>query len=156
VGVKYLGFNLSRSNPLTCIALPPTVIMAHGADALTARADPARGARVVVAACVVVGLATAAAIGYGLMYRAQVHWRITVVIVLLLAVLAMEARRPRPWAVALALALTLATISFPQILRQSRLRIATSSSLTECLRAALPEGCRHAVASPGVNVLRRT
>ena len=77
----------------------------------------------VVAACVVVGLATAAAIGYGLAYGAPVHWRMTLVISLLLVLLAMEARGPRPWAVALALALTLATISYPQILRQSRLRI---------------------------------
>jgi hypothetical protein len=153
VGVKYLGFNLSRSNPLACITLPLTVIMAYGADALAARADPLRATRVVVAACVVVGLATAAAIAYGLMYGAPVHWQMTLDIALLLAMLAMEARAPRRWAVVLALTLTLATISFPQILRQPRASIATSSPLTERLRAVLPEGSRYAVASPGVNVL---
>jgi hypothetical protein len=84
------------------------------------------------------------------MYGAPIYWRSMLVTLLLLALLA---RWTRPWAVVLALALTLATTSFPQILRQSRFRIATSSSLTERLRSALPEASRYAVASPGVNVL---
>ncbi|HVP99794.1 MAG TPA: hypothetical protein VMS87_11295, partial [Roseiarcus sp.] len=82
-----------------------------------------------------------------------VHWRMTLIVGSLLVLFAVQARRTRAWAITLALAVTLATISFPLMLRQPRARIATSSALTERVRAALPRGSRFAHVPPDVNVL---
>lgn len=153
LSVKYLGFNLSRSNPLGSIMLPLTIIVAYGADALIKRSKPGELSRVVwfavasVLAVIIVGL------GFGLTQAISIRWGMVLAMLILVGLLAAQHQTTRPVLLIAALFTVLATVSYPLMLRQDPAQIATTSPLVEEVRANLPTGSRFAVAAPGLSVL---
>lgn len=153
LGIKYLGFNLSRSTPLGSIMLPLTIIVAYGVDALVKRAKVGEHSRVVwfaAASClavIIVGLF------YGVTQAIPIRWGMALVMLMLVGLLAAQHQKSRPVLLIAALILVLATISYPLMLRQDPAQIATTSPLVEKVRANLPAGSRFAVAAPGLSVL---
>lgn len=153
LGVKYLGFNLSRSTPLGSIMLPLTIIVAYGVDALDKRTEPGELSRVVwfaaasVLAVIVVGL------GFGLSQAITIRWGMALTMLMLVGLLAAQHKKNRPVLLITALVTVLVTISYPLMLRQDPVQIATTSPLVEKVRANLPTDSRFAVASPGLLVL---
>lgn len=154
LGVKHLGFNLSRSTPLGSIMLPLTIIVAYGADALVKRSKPGELSRVVwlatasVLAVIVVGL------GFGLAQAIPIRWGMVLVMLTLVGLLAAQHQKTRPVLLIATLVMVLATISYPLMLRQDPAQIATTSLLVEKVRANLPAGSRYAAAAPGLSVLQ--
>lgn len=152
-GVKYLGFNLSRSTPLGSIMLPLTVIVAFGVDALVKRIASANLPWVVLFASVAVAGIVAAGVAYGISVSIPIRWGMVLLMAMLTSVLAAQYRTTRPSLVVAALVMVLATTSYPLMLRQDPAEIATSSPLLDKVRANLPKGTRFAVASPGILAL---
>ena len=152
-GVKYLGFNLSRSTPLGSIMLPLTIIVAYGADALVKRSKPGELSRVVwlatacVLAVIVVGL------GFGLANAIPIRWGMVLAMLMLVGLLAAQHQKTRAVPLIVALVTVLTTISYPLMLRQDQALIATTSPLVDRVWANLPAGSRYAVAAPGLSVL---
>lgn len=93
LGVKYLGFNLSRSSPLGSIMLPLTIIVAYGADALLKRSRPGELSRVVwlaigcVLAVIVIGL------GFGLAHAIPIRWGMVLAMLMLVGLLAAQQKK---------------------------------------------------------------
>ncbi|HCS29392.1 MAG TPA: hypothetical protein DIW43_18190, partial [Spongiibacteraceae bacterium] len=152
-GVKYLGFNLSRSTPLGGIMLPLTVITAFSVDALTKRIRQVDRAKIVffsgALTIVVIGIGTA----YGMSQQAPVRWELITGMLLASGLLIAQYDQPRPLLLVIALASVVAMTSYPLILRQNPGQIAMTSPLVETIRKNLPQGSRYAVATPGVSVL---
>lgn len=153
LGVEYLGFNLSRSNPLGIITLPFMAIVAFGADALVRRVNSEKMPGFVLWASLgalgVVGIAVLYGMSQNLPIRSEVAW----VMLLMIAMLSAQYNRTRPVYLVLALAIFLMTVSYPLMLRQNMDSIVTTSPLVERIRRNLPEGSRYAVASPGISAL---
>lgn len=153
LGVKFLGFNLSRSTPLGTIMLPLTVIVAFGVDALVKRSDPMKVSSATMAATICILAVIMIGVGYGLCYSLPIRWGMVLLMLSVVGVLAAQYHKARPWLIILALMVILASISYPLMLRQNPGQIATTSPLVERVRANLPEGSRFAVASPGISAL---
>ena len=151
--VKYLGFNLSRGNPLGYLLLPFTIIVAYGADAQVKRSKPGELSRVVwlatacVLAVIVIGLA------FGLARAIPIRWGLVLAMLMLVGLLTAQHQKTRPVLLIATLVLVLAIISYPLMLRQDPVQIATTSPLVEKVRENLPGGARFAVAAPGLSVL---
>jgi hypothetical protein len=152
-GVKYLGFNLSRSTPLGSITLPLTVITAYGVDTLLKRTMPAKLSRaaMISSACVVAAIAVG--LSYGITQAVPIRWGMLLLMLLLAALLAAQHRETRPVLLLTAMVAVLISISYPLMLRQDRAQIATTSPLVETIRKNLPLRSRFAVAAPGVSAL---
>lgn len=152
-GVKYLGFNLSRSTPLGSIMLPLSVITAFAVDALDRRGRPWELARTV--GCGVAGVVAVIAVGlaFGLAHGVGIRWNEVFAMLVLAALLAMQVRVTIPASWILMLGIVLAAISYPLMLRQDPTQIAKTSPLVEKIRADLPVDSRFAVAAPGLSVL---
>lgn len=151
-GVRHLGFNLSRSNPIGILILPVCLIAAHGADALL---QPQREAGIVRA----IALAAAGTLGgavlavvFALAANLPVRWGVVALACVATTLLAAQWNQTRPVLLLAALVLIGAYVSFPLMLRQDEASIARTSPLVEELRARLPEGSRLAMISP-VSVL---
>jgi hypothetical protein len=152
-GVKHLGFNLSRTNPLCCLLLPLTIISAYGVDGLLKGVAGAGRSRAVwIAACAVaatlVGALVLSRIA-DLPIRLGVLTGMTAMLVLLL----WQLRSKHP---ALLLAVTVMSMvitTAPLMLHQEPRQIATTSPLADKIRAELTAGARFAVAAPGLSVL---
>ena len=153
LGVKYLGFNLSRSTPLGSIMLPLTIIVAYGVDALVKRAKPGELSSVVWFATASVLAVFVVGLSFGLTQAIPIRWGMVLAMLILLGFLAAQHRKTRPELLVAALVTVLATISYPLMLRQDPAQIATTSPLVEKVRANLPVGSRFAVAAPGLSVL---
>ncbi|MDR3089482.1 MAG: hypothetical protein LBU39_06665 [Desulfobulbaceae bacterium] len=152
-GVKYLGFGLSRSNPLGMIMLPSLVIAAFGFDAFLRAADTKKRRAAVFFASFMCLAMVGAALAFAHFVQANIRWSFVAAMVFVLLLLAGQWNKPRPLLSVVALATTLATVSFPLMLRQNPEHIATSSPLVEKIRKNLPPGSRFAVAAPGLGVL---
>jgi hypothetical protein len=152
VGVRFLGFNVSRSTPLGTVMLPLMIIAAYGVDALTQRSG---GPKPFVIGATVAGLSAIIGLGiaYGLLQSVEIRWMQILAFIAMGALLAAQFLRPRPVLVVLALILVLLTVSRPLLLRQDPAHIATTSPLIDQIRASLPAGSRFAVASPGISAL---
>ena len=153
LGVKYLGFNLSRSNPLGSITLPLSVITMFGIDALASRSRHGElGTAVLVG-----GAITLLIIGTGVIFGASQHltirWGVAAGMLLEIGLLFAQYRTPHNLLLVLAVALTLAISSSPLILRQDPAQIAMRSPLVETVRQNLLPDSRYAVATPGISVL---
>ena len=153
LGVKYLGFNLSRSSPLGSIMLPLTIIVAYGVDALVKRTKAGEHSRVV-------WFATASGLGviivglcFGLTQAIPIRWGMVLAMLMLVGLLAAQHQKTRPVLLIAALVIVLATISYPLMLRQDPAQIATTSHLVDKVRANLSAGSRFAVAASGLSVL---
>jgi hypothetical protein len=153
LGVKYFGFNLSRSTPLGSIMLPLTIIVAYGADALVKRSMSGELSRVVWIAAASVVAVLAIGLGFGLSQAVPIRWGIVLAMLILVGLLAAQHQRTHFVLLIAALVTVLATISSPLILRQIPAEIATTSPLVEKMRANLPTGSRFAVAAPGLSIL---
>ncbi|MDF0605551.1 hypothetical protein HZU77_007800 [Neisseriaceae bacterium TC5R-5] len=151
--VKYLGFNLSRGNPLSFLLLPFTIIVAYGADALLKRTAHGELAAVITVATAGVLAVLAIGVGFGLSQAFSIRWWMVLLMLVLTVLLAAQHPQTRPPLLLAALVIVLAAISFPLMLRQDPAQIATTSHLVEKVRANLPTGSRFAVAAPGLSVL---
>ncbi|MDP3696058.1 MAG: hypothetical protein Q8R42_08095, partial [Desulfocapsaceae bacterium] len=153
LGVKYFGFNLSRSTPLGSIMLPLTIIVAYGADALVKRSMSGELSRVVWIAVASVVAVLAIGLGFGLSQAVSIRWGIVLAMLILVGLLAAQHQRTHFVLLIAALVTVLTTISYPLILRQIPAEIATTSPLVEKMRVNLPTGSRFAVAAPGLSIL---
>lgn len=152
--VKYLGFNLSRSNPTGSLMLPLTVVAAYGADALIRRVQTNRHSWTVVWVTLSLLLGLLVAVVYGLGQGLDIRWGIIAMTLLVISLLAAQFDRPRPTLLIAALLAVGIYLSFPLMLRQEPAQIATSSPLLEKIRDNLPPDSRYAVISPGLAVLQ--
>ncbi len=153
LGVRHMGFHLSRSTPLGSALLPLSIIVAHGVDALVHRPpSPRRSLAVWLAAASVVAI-LAGGVAFGVARGTGVRWGMAAVVLTVAGLLAGQRRRVRPRLVLAALVIVLAAIAHPLMLRQDPGRIATTSPLVETVRAELPPGARFAIAAPGLPVL---
>lgn len=152
MGVKYLGFNLSRSNPIGLAILPLTIIVAYGVDALVKRTAPEELSRTVRVAAATVLIIIVAGVGVGLTQSVSVRWGMAIILVMIVLLL-VQATRTHLGLTIPALLLVGATVSFPLMLRQYPAQIAMTSPLVEKVRANLPVGSRFAVAAPEIPVL---
>lgn len=153
LGVKYLGFNLSRSNPLGSITLPLTVTVAYGVDALAKRFEPGKLSWAVLVAAASILAIIAIGLVYGLALKLPIRWGMFLVMLVLAGLLAAQYHKTRPALFVMALVTVLVSISYPLMLRQDPTHIATTSPLVEKVRANLPDGSRFGVAAPGIIAL---
>ncbi len=153
LGVTYLGFNLSRSNPLGSIMLPLTVVVAYGADALVSRSQSRDISRVVWIAAATVVFAIAIGLGYGHGQGLGTRFGMMAAMLIMVVLFVEQRKKTHPVLLVAALGLTMGVISFPLMLRQDPAQIATTSPLVEKVRANLADGARFAVAAPGLAVL---
>lgn len=153
LGVKFLGFNLSRSTPLGSIMLPLTIIVAYGVDALVKRVSPGELSGLVWVAVATVLAVIVVGLGFGLTQAISVRWEMVLAMLILVGFLAAQNQITHPVLLVAALAMVLATISYPLMLHQDPAQIATTSPLVEKVRANLPGGSRFAVAAPGLSAL---
>lgn len=153
LGVKYLGFNLSRSTPLGSIMLPLTIIVAYGADALVKRTKPGELKREVWFATASVLTVIVIALGFGLTHVISIRWGMFIAMLILVGLLTAQVSKTHPVLLITALVMVLTIISYPLMLRQELAEIATTSPLVEKLRVNLPDGSRFAVAAPSLLVL---
>jgi hypothetical protein len=153
LGIHYFGFNLSRSNPLGCILLPLTMIVAHGVEALMNRTVPGEHAGVIALAATSLGAVLALGVAFGLQQAVPIRWEIVFATAALIVIFVAQARHTRPGLLVAAMITVMVLISSPLMLHQDPARIAMTSPLVEKVRANLPAGSRFAVAAPGVAVL---
>jgi hypothetical protein len=153
LGVKYLGFNISRSSPLGSIVLPITVIVAFGVDALVKRATPGKLSRLTLLASVCIIGVIAIGLIYGWSQAIPIRLGMVMVMLMVTALLAAQYDKTRPMLLIAALVILLMTISYPLMLRQDMRDIATTSPLVEQARKSLPDSSRFAVAAPGISAL---
>ncbi|MGH8557434.1 MAG: hypothetical protein ACRESZ_08235, partial [Methylococcales bacterium] len=153
LGIKYLGFNLSRTSPLGSITLPLTIIVAHGVDALVKRRSPGQLSKQVSVAVICVLVILVIGICFGFHQAISIRWSLVPVILGMTGLLALQQRKTRPALLIAALIMVLATSSFPLMLHQDPKKIATTSPLVERLRLNLPGDTRFAVAAPGISAL---
>ena len=153
LGVKYFGFNLSRSTPLGGIMLPLTVITAFGIDALVKRVHHRQCSRAVFVGGVVTLVVVALAVAFGISQYVPIRWGVVVGLLAVSGLLIAQYDRTRPTLLMLALASVLVMTSYPLMLKQDPAQIAMTSPLVGQVRGNLPSGSRYAVAAPGVSVL---
>lgn len=153
LGVKYFGFNLSRSTPLGSIMLPLTVITAFGIDALAKRTDHRQFSRAVFVGGAVTLIVVALGVAFGISQHVPIRWGLVVGLLGVSGLLIAQYDRTRPTLLMLALASVLVMTSYPLMLKQDPAQIAMTSPLVEQVRGNLPSGSRYAVAAPGVSVL---
>lgn len=153
LGIKYLGFNISRSNPLGSIMLPLTIIMAYGADALIKRTRVGALSRQVYIGVASALMVVVFGLAFGFVNDVSIRWGMVLSVLILLGLLAAQYNTTSHVMLLVALILVLVTISYPLMLRQDPAQIATVSPLIEKLRKNLPEDSRFAVAAPGLLVL---
>lgn len=153
LGVKYFGFNLSRSTPLGSIMLPLTVITAFGIDALAKRTDHTQFSRAVFVGGTVTLIVVALGVAFGILQHVPIRWGLVVGLLAVSGLLIAQYDQTRPMLLMLALASVLVMTSYPLMLKQDPAQIAMTSPLVEQVRGNLPSGSRYAVAAPGVSVL---
>lgn len=153
LGVKYFGFNLSRSTPLGTIMLPLTAITAFGIDALAKRTYHHQFASAVFVGGAVTLVVIAIGVAYGISQRVPIRWGLVVGLLMVSALLIAQYDRTRPTLLMLTLASVLVMTSYPLMLKQDPAQMAMTSPLVEKVRENLPPGSRYAVAAPGVSVL---
>ncbi|MGI6639021.1 MAG: hypothetical protein ACOX4Z_08265 [Desulfobulbus sp.] len=153
LGVKYFGFNLSRSTPLGSIMLPLTVITAFGIEALAKRTDHRQFSRAVFVGGAVTLVVVALGVAFGISQHVPIRWGLVVGLLAVSGLLIAQYDRTRPTLLMLALASVLVMTCYPLMLKQDPAQIAMTSPLVEQVRGNLPSGSRYAVAAPGVSVL---
>ncbi|HEY9878634.1 MAG TPA: hypothetical protein V6D29_09280, partial [Leptolyngbyaceae cyanobacterium] len=154
IGVKYLGFNLSRSTPLGSILLPLTIVVAHGANALIERNPTGKLSRSVGVAIACIFVVIAIGLGFSFYQGITVRWSIVLSLLVLAGLLTAQYRKTQPFLLLIALAMVLVSTSYPLMLRQAPDQIATTSPLVEKVRAHLPVGSRFAIATPGISFIQ--
>lgn len=149
-GVRYMGFNLSRSTPLGVIILPLTMIAAHGVNAMAARFRSRTTAVTLAIFATVVCLAVA----FGFYWTAglSIRWSIILATLVVICLLALQVTSFRPAFLTAALAVVGAYISFPLMLRQPAAQT-LASPVVDKIIAATGSGSRFAIAAPGPGVL---
>jgi hypothetical protein len=153
LGVKFLGFNLSRSTPLGSIMLPLTVIVAYGVDALIKRSIPGQLSGILWIAVTSILAVLLLGVGFGFSQAIDIRWGMVLVGLVLVGLLATQLQKTQPALLLLALITVLATTSYPLMLRQDPARIAIKSPLIEKVSANLAVGSRFAITAPGIQVL---
>ncbi len=153
LGLNYLGFNLSRSNPLGSITLPLTLIIAYSADALIKRSRSKTLSSAIYIAVAVVLASISAGVYFGFSQTIPIHWDIVLLMLILLGLLAAQHQKTCPHLVLAALILMLATLAYPLMQHQDPSSIATTSPLVEKIRANVPTDSRYAIATPGLSML---
>jgi hypothetical protein len=153
LGVKYLGFNLSRSNPLGSIVLPLAIIVAYGADALITHPPSKRSSRIVGSAVTCVVAVIAVGLIFGFFENLSIRWAAGSAMLILAGLLAAQCHKVHPVLLMSALIAVVISTSYPLMLRHDPTQIATTSPLIEQVRRNLPEGSRFAIATPGIAAL---
>lgn len=153
VGVKYFGFNISRSNPLGVIILPLTIITAFGIDVLANRKHRRQFSGAIFFGGAVALAVIATGVAFGISQHFPIRWGAVVGLLTVSGLLIAQYDRTRPMLLMLALACVLGMTSYPLMLKQDPEQIATTSPLVEKVKGNLPLGSRYAVVAPGVSVL---
>lgn len=152
LGIKYLGFNLSRSNPLSTALVPLVIICAHGVNTL-ASCHLYKIRHALLAAGFAVMLIILLGIYCGLNQHTPIRWSSICIMLVITILLTLQYRHYQPTLLLTALALGLAFFSYPLVLYQPIEQIATQSPLTEEIKKNLPNGTRFAVISPALPYL---
>ncbi len=145
-GVKYLGFNLSRSTPLGIAALPITVIIAYSANSLIKRMT-GQYSNMILFAIVCLLMIILTGIGYAFTQSHPVHWHMVLVFLVLSALLATQYQQTHPFFLLLVIIIQFITLSRPLMLHQYPDHIIKSSPLSESVKANLPPESRFAQVS---------
>ena len=153
VAVKYLGFGLDRSNPLHCIMLPLTIIVAFGVDAVVKRSNPGKVDRAVVIATSSLLLILIYGVAIGFVDKIEIHWGIVGAMAFLIGLLLGQLKNTRPLPLIAALVVVLTVITSHLMSHQYLRDIATTSPLVEKMRANMPAGSRFAFAGQGLYTL---
>lgn len=150
-GLKFLGFNLSRSTPLCGIILPLTVILAFGVDSQIKRTNPLKLMKIVIIAVLTILLVIVSGVFYGLTCSIPIQWDAVFRMLWLTLLLASQYRKNQPRLMILSLVIILTFFSYPLILRQNPAHIAMTSPLVEKIRKNLPDGSYFAIVDPGIS-----
>jgi hypothetical protein len=151
-GVRHLGFNLSRDNPLDTLILPLAIISAHGVNALAGR-SPLRTAAVKLS---ILGTTVSliAVLCFCWTAAMTIRWGIAAAMLAVILLLAgCLVGSLRSFALIAALVLTGACTAFPLMLRRPATDLVRNSDLVERVIAATPAGTRVAFIAPGADVL---
>jgi hypothetical protein len=151
LGVHYLGFSLSRNNPLNILIIPLTAILAISVDDFL-KSHEKREWRIAGAAAFLMGVTVLGSI-YG-MYRAvEINLINMVLIIILIITLGKQYKKANQALIFSSVLMSMLISSYPLILSQNRNEITTSSVLTETMRRHLPDGSRYAVVSGAVTAI---
>lgn len=153
LGVKYFGFNLSRSTPLGSIMLPLTIITAFGVDALARRTHHRQFSSAVFVGGGITLILIAIGTVHGVSQHVPIRWGVVIGLLMISSLLIAQYDRIRPKLLMLALASVVVVTSYPLMLKQDPAQIAMTSPLVEKIRESLPAGSRYAVVVPGISVL---
>lgn len=153
LGVKYLGFNLSRSSPLGSVLLPIVIMCAFGVDAVARREAPRRIARCVVMAALFCFLVLITGIAFGMFLKIAIYWGPVFASVLVLGLLVAQRNRFRPVMLILSLVPIISCTAYPLLMRQPPVAVMSTSPIVEKIRGNLPSGSRYGVSAPGLPVL---
>lgn len=151
-GVRHLGFNLSRDNPLETIVLPLAIISAYGVNALAAHAP----LRTAAGKLSILGTTASlvAVLCFYWMAGMTIRWDIAAAMLTVILLLAgCLAGSLRSLALIAALVVTGACTAFPLMLRQPATGLVRNSDLAKRVVAATPAGTRSALIAPGPDVL---
>ena len=151
-GVRFLGFGLSRSNPLGSIIIPMTIIATYGIENTLERKG--RELRRIIFSS---GALTLFAVIFGLIFGFICNINIDLLNVAILLIVSgllihYGIKRNRMILI-ISLLLTLGFTSYPLILRQDRENILVTSPLVENIKRSLPLHSRYAIVSSGVDYL---
>jgi hypothetical protein len=150
-GVRYMGFNLSRSSPMGTILLPLAIICAYGVNALVGhspfKAAAARFALFGTLACLAIAVCFYWTSGL------SIRWDAVLATLVVVGLLAQRSNSFRTACLVAALIITGATISFPLMLRQPPANLIATSPLLDKVKAATTSDSRFAMAAPGLDVL---
>jgi hypothetical protein len=151
-GVRHLGFNLSRGNPLETLILPLAIVSAYGVNALTTQA-PFRTATVKLS---ILGTTVSfiAVLCFYWTAGMNIRWDIAAAMLAVILLLAgCLVGWLRSFALIAALVLTGACTAFPMMLRQPAPDLIRNSDQVKRVIAATPTGTRVAFIAPGADVL---
>lgn len=150
LGVKYFGFNISRSSPLGSIMLPLTIIVAYGVNSLSQRTILGGCSRIVLFSAFGVLAVLAIGLAFGVSNEVSIRWSMVLGILIAAVLLIMQYQKTHPTLLVAALIVVMVTISYPLMLRQNLETIATTSPLVEGVRSKLHNGSRFAISKPGL------
>jgi hypothetical protein len=151
-GVRHLGFNLSRDNPLGTLVLPLAIVSAYGVNALTAQSPFRTGG--VKWSIIGTTVSLIAVLCFCWTAGMTIRWGIAAAMLAIILLLAgCLVGSLRSVALIAALGLTGACTAFPLMLRRPATDLIRNSDLVKRVIAATPAGTRIALIAPGVDVL---
>jgi len=153
LGIQYLGFNLSSTNPMGTMLLPLSILVAFGADALAIETNLEKRLRWLRVAFLLVICVFIIGLTFARRNAFPLQWNVVVAMAGVITLLTFQYQRTRLLLLIVVMIISFGFTSFPLMLRQPLDQIATTSPLVEEIRGNLPAGSRYAVDGSGVAVL---